>query len=74
MRANGLGKTYGHMNRWKLVDFVHAIPEWKHPEGSAFPIAHGYILKAQNKKPEEIRAIENELQALARIDQFLVAH
>ena len=67
-------RTFGHMNRWRLVDFVHTLPEWKDPEGSAFPIEYGEILKAQNKMPEEIHAIESELQSLAQMDHYLAAH
>ena len=67
-------QNFGHMNRWKLVDFVHTLPECdKDPEGSAFPIEYADILKAQNKKPDEIRAIEGELQSLAQMDYYLVA-
>ena len=66
-------KDFGHMNRWKLVDLVHKLPEWKDPEGSAFPIEYADILKAQNKKPEEIRAIESELRSLAQMDHYLAA-
>jgi uncharacterized phage-associated protein len=66
-------KNYGHMNRWALVDFVHKLPEWKDPDGSAFPIEYADILRAQNKKPNEIRAIENELQSLSQLDRYLAA-
>ena len=66
-------QNFGHMNRWKLVDFVHTLPEWKDPEGSAFPIEYADILKAQNKKPDEIRTIESELQSLAQMDYYLVS-
>ena len=64
---------FGHMNRWKLVDFVHTLPEWKDPDGSAFPITYRDILKAQNKTPERIRAIESELQSLSEMDYYLAA-
>ena len=67
-------KNFGHMNRWKLVDLMHKLPEWRDPDGSAFPIEYGEILRAQNKKPEEIRAIESELQSLAQMDCYLTAH
>ena len=66
-------RNFGHMNRWKLVDLVHTLPEWKDPDGSAFPIEYADILKAQNKKPDEIRAIVDELQSLAQMDCYLAA-
>ena len=68
-----VSSKFGHLNRWKLVDLVHSFPEWTDPQGSAYPIEYGEILKAQNKKPEEIRAIENELKSLAEIDYYLAA-
>jgi uncharacterized phage-associated protein len=70
---DGIFKEFGHLNRWQLVDLVHKLPEWKDPEGSVLPIDYADILKAQNKKPEEIRAIESELQALSQIEKYLVA-
>lgn len=64
---------FGHINRWKLVELVHTLPEWKDPEGSALPIEYREILTAQKKKPEEIQAIENELRSLAELDYYLAA-
>jgi hypothetical protein len=61
----------GKMNRWALVDFVHTLPEWKDPDGSAFPIRFAEILAAQKKTPEQIRAIENELEALSEVQRHL---
>jgi uncharacterized phage-associated protein len=65
-------ERFGHMTRWQLVDHVHTLPEWKNPNGSALPIEYRDILKAQNKKPSEIEAIERELAALAEIDSLCV--
>jgi uncharacterized phage-associated protein len=64
---------YGHLSRWKIVDHVHTLPEWQDPHGGAIPIEYADILKAQNKKPEEIRAIESELKALNEVDYYLAA-
>jgi uncharacterized phage-associated protein len=69
-----VSRKFGHLNRWTLVDMVHNFPEWKDPQGSAFPIEYADILRAQNKKPEEIAAIENELNALSELDCYLAAH
>jgi uncharacterized phage-associated protein len=65
---------FGRFNQWELVDVVHKFPEWKDPEGSATPINYADILKAENKAPEEIRAIENELDAVNRVDLFFSPH
>jgi hypothetical protein len=46
-----------HLSRWKIVDFVHTLPEWHDPEGGAIRIEYADILRAFNRKPEEIAAI-----------------
>lgn len=51
---------YGHQNRWKIVDFMHTLPEWKDPGGSSIPIATSDILRALNEPEENIRAIVAE--------------
>lgn len=66
-------KKYGHLTRWQIVEFAHTLPEWKDPNGSAFPIELADILTAQHKKPEEIRAIEEELNAINQVDSFLIS-
>jgi hypothetical protein len=64
---------YGHLTRWQIRDFAHTLPEWHDPLGSAFPITVADILKAQQKSPEEIRAIKSDLAELAQIDSLLTA-
>jgi uncharacterized phage-associated protein len=59
---------YGRLNRWALADLAPTLPEWKEPHGSTLPIEYADILQAQNKSPEDIRAIEDELDALDRIE------
>lgn len=62
---------YGHWNRWKIVDFVHTLPEWQDPHGSAFPIHVRDILKAGGEDETEIRAVMRELHAIAVADESL---
>jgi len=66
-------RKHGHLTRWQLVDLLHTLPEWKDPNGSALPIEFADILKAQNKKPDEIRAIEEELKAIDQVELFFDA-
>lgn len=66
-------RKFGRLTRWQLVDFVHTLPEWKDPKGSAFPLPIADILRAQHKPAEEIRAIEEDLKALDQVDRFLAA-
>ena len=63
--------TYGKMNRWKLVDLSHELPEWRNPEGSALPITYEDILRAGNKTEEEIQATGSELDSLAAAESLL---
>ncbi len=63
----------GHLSRWEIVDFVHGLPEWENPHGSAIPIEYADILKAYKKSPSEIEAILNELDDLSQIDDLCVA-
>jgi uncharacterized phage-associated protein len=62
---------FGHLSQWQLVDLVHQFPEWQDPEGSRIRIEYEDILKAGNKTPEEIQAIEGELDALSRMEALL---
>ncbi len=66
-------ERFGRLTRWQLVDLVHKLPEWKDPEGSALPIEYSDILRARNKSPEEIRAIESEIQELNQLEYHLAA-
>ena len=66
-------KRYGDMNRWALVDLVHAFPEWQDPDGSALPITYCDILKAGGKTDLEIAAILQDIAAVAQADALLPA-
>jgi uncharacterized phage-associated protein len=64
-----VSEKYGHLNRYKLRDFVmHKLPEWHDPEGSSIPIKISDMLKAGWESEEEIRAVETEL-GIARISE-----
>jgi uncharacterized phage-associated protein len=65
-------EKFGSMTRWDLVEYVHTLPEWRNPNGSALPIEYRDILKALDKKPADIDAIERELEALSEIDSLCV--
>jgi len=59
---------HGHKSQWDLVDFCHALPEWKDPEGSSIPLGYADILRAGEKTEDEVREIVAELDALAMAD------
>jgi uncharacterized phage-associated protein len=64
-------EKYGHWNRWKLVDYLHTLPEWKNPQGTSLPIHISEILKAGGVDEEEIRAVIRELRAMNAAEELL---
>jgi uncharacterized phage-associated protein len=64
-------KEYGHKNRWKIVDFMHTLPEWKNPGGSSIPISIEDILQALNEPVENIRAILTEIEQERKIEEHI---
>jgi len=61
---------YGHRNRWELVELVHALPEWKDPEGSSIPFEYGDVLRAMGSPETEVEAVERNLEAVAFADRY----
>lgn len=59
---------YGHQNRWKIVDFMHTLPEWKNPGGSSIPISVRDILQGLNEPEETIDAIVSEIEHERKIE------
>jgi uncharacterized phage-associated protein len=64
---------FGKLNQWQLVDVLHGFPEWRDPEGGAIPLEYADILRAGNRTPQEIQAIESELEAVDGVERFLAA-
>jgi uncharacterized phage-associated protein len=62
---------FGQMSRWDLVRASHELPEWQDPKGSAIPIEYRDILRAGDKTPSEIAAIEADLESLAAAESLL---
>lgn len=62
---------YGRWNRWKVVQYLHTLPEWQDPNGSAIPISYRDILIAGKKTPAEISVIEEELESLSAVENIL---
>lgn len=61
-------KEYGCKSRWELAKFTHKFNEWKNPEGSSIKIDYEDILRALNKKDDEIKAIIDDLNSTASLD------
>lgn len=64
-------QSYGHWNRWKLVEFCHTLPEWKNPQGSSTPISIRDILQAGGEDEDVIRAVMRELRAVRSAEVVL---
>jgi hypothetical protein len=61
---------FGGMDRWKLVDFTHTLPEWQDPHGSSLPLPIRDILRAGGLDDDAAEAIEHDLlgeDSLARL-------
>lgn len=61
----GVFNEFGHRNRWELVEFLHQLPEWQDPKGSAIPIQFSDILKAGGKTEGEVAAVISELESIS---------
>lgn len=61
-------QRYGHLNRWKLVELTHELPEWVDPQGSSLPLDPADILRNAGYSEEQIREIESELEESALAD------
>lgn len=64
-------RKYGHVSKWKLVDMVHRLPEWRDPGQSMFPINPEDILRAEKWPEEDIQAVLDELDAAAHAERVL---
>ena len=62
---------FGALSRWKLVDFVHTLPEWEDPHGSSIPIALRDVLRAGGMEEEDVEAVEEALLAEDALAELL---
>ncbi len=66
-------EVHGHSNRWRLIDYVHTLPEWHDPKGSSVPIQIEEILQALGEPEESVSAIVSELKHERKIEERLEA-
>lgn len=64
-------RLHAEMDRWKLCDLTHALPEWKDPGRSSNPISPEDILAALGKSDEEIEEARQESQERVHFDRIL---
>ena len=60
---------FGRMDRWKLAEYTHSLPEWKQPENdnSSSPLAYEDVLQGVGKTPEEAAQICREISDVNRV-------
>ena len=61
--------TFGCKSRWDIVKYCHGLPEWRDPEGSALSITIRNILQAEGFSDEDVREVEESLEAEASAEQ-----
>ena len=66
-------QKFGRLDRWKLVEYTHTLPEWKEPEqdNSACSLEYEDILKGVGKTPEEAAEICREILDLNRVAELV---
>lgn len=57
---------FGKKNRWEIVDYIHALPEWI-PTESSIPVQVSDVLKFGEKTESEIESIKSEIESLKTI-------
>lgn len=57
---------YGDLDRWKLADITHSLPEYRKTEGPSLPVGYAdVLLKAKKVSSEEVEIALKEFHALA---------
>ena len=54
-------EKFGHLDAWKLVEYMHTLPEWDDPSGSSWPIDVRTILREAGKSDSEIGHIAEQV-------------
>ena len=65
-------EQHGRHDRWRLVEYTRALPEWTYPNGNALPIDYRDILKSAGKTEAEVSRIEEALESAALAERVLV--
>ena len=68
---DGVFAEFGGMSQWEIRDYSHALPEWRDPNGSSLPIAWRDILLAEGLSEDDVRDVEEGLQAEEFADDLL---
>lgn len=61
--------TFGHMDRWELVEYTHTLPEWAHPKGGAIPIAYEDLFTAIGYPKDVAENLRQQMVASHRINR-----
>ncbi|MCY3655978.1 MAG: Panacea domain-containing protein [Chloroflexi bacterium] len=52
----------GEIQKWKLRDWTHELPEWENPGGSSRAIVPETILRAEGRSDDEIAALADDAE------------
>lgn len=63
-------QEFGNWDRWKLVEYMHTLPEWRDPHGSSVPLFLKDILIHEGMDDAEVKAREEDLAAEALASQL----
>lgn len=64
-------KKFGHMDRWKLVDYTHDnFPEWEDPNGSAFRITPYSVFIGLGYAPDKAKLLVERLDEINELDNL----
>jgi uncharacterized phage-associated protein len=63
-------EVYRTLDRWKLCEFTHGLPEWQDPKGGAIDITPEDILRALGKTDEAAEETRQESQERAFFDEL----
>lgn len=64
-------QSFGHLDPFLVAEWIHDLPEWQYPHGSAIPIAVEDILKNVGKSDAVIGEIQQEAMREAYLDGVL---
>jgi hypothetical protein len=63
---------FGRLNRWRLRDYTHRLPEYRQTNGPSLDVDYASVLKGAQKSDEEIRDILEDLEEIAALEDLAI--
>jgi uncharacterized phage-associated protein len=67
---DSVDEQFGRLDKWRLRDLTHKLPEWVDPKGSSIPIQFKTILEASDKTKEDIERISADARELEFLESL----